>query len=57
MDNKIICPACKKEIVDIAEFRNTMTCPMCNTFLKNNKEFDTEFLSIGDGISISKIKK
>ena len=26
-------------------------------FLKNNEEFETEFLSIGDGISISKIKK
>lgn len=26
-------------------------------FLKENKEFDTEFLSIGDGISISKFKK
>ena len=26
-------------------------------FLKENKEFDTEFLSIGDGISISKLKK
>lgn len=25
-------------------------------FLKNNEEFDTEFLSIGDGISISKLK-
>ena len=25
-------------------------------FLKNNKEFDTEFLSIGDGISISRLK-
>lgn len=26
-------------------------------FLKNNKEFDTEFLTIGDGISISKFNK
>ena len=25
-------------------------------FLKNNEEFDTEFLKIGDGISISKLK-
>lgn len=25
-------------------------------FLKNNSEFDTEFLSIGDGISVSKFK-
>ena len=26
-------------------------------FLKNNEEFETDFFSIGDGISISKIKK
>ena len=26
-------------------------------FLKNNEEFETNFFSIGDGISISKIKK
>lgn len=38
MDNKIICPACKKEISDVAAFRKTMTCPLCNAFLKNNKE-------------------
>ena len=38
MDNKIICPACRKEISDVAAFRKTMTCPLCNAFLKNNKE-------------------
>ena len=26
------------------------------TFLKNNEEFDTEFISIGDGIGISRRK-
>lgn len=26
-------------------------------FLKNNKEFNTEFINVGDGISISKLKK
>lgn len=38
MDNKLICPACKKEIVDIVEFKKSMTCPSCKAFLKNNKE-------------------
>ena len=29
----------------------------CIEYLKNNEEFETNFFSIGDGISISKIKK
>jgi len=27
------------------------------TFLKNNKDYETEFLDIGDGLSVSKLKK